>query len=105
VNLENELRDALRREPAPVDFTAKVLAGTVVSPIRVLPWWRRPAALALAAGLILGAMIPTAIFEYHQREERRALAARNQLMAALAITRTRLQQAKARIHRQTRHTL
>ena len=105
MNLENELRDALRREPAPVDFTAKVLAGTVVSPIRVLPWWRRPAALALAAGLILGAMIPTAIFEYHQREERRALAARNQLMAALAITRTRLQQAKARIHRQTRHTL
>jgi ElaB/YqjD/DUF883 family membrane-anchored ribosome-binding protein len=105
VNLEDGLRDALRREPAPVDFAAKVLARTVVSPIRALPWWRRPVTLALAAGLILGALIPTAMFEYQQREERRALAARNQLMAALAITRTRLQQAKARIQRQTRHTL
>ncbi len=105
MNLENGLKDALRREPAPVDFAAKVLARTVVSPSRTLPWWKRPVTLALAAGLILGALIPTTIFEYHQREERRALAARNQLMAALAITRTRLQQAKARIQRQTRHTL
>jgi hypothetical protein len=105
VNLEDGLRDALRREPAPVDFTAKVLARTVVSPTHVLPWWRRPVTLALAAGLVLGALAPTAVFEYHQREERRALAARNQLMAALAITRTRLRQAKARIQRQTRHTL
>jgi hypothetical protein len=105
VNLENGLREALRREPAPVDFAAKVLARTVVAPTRRLSWWKRPVTLALAAGLILGALIPTTIFEYHQREERRALAARNQLMAALAITRTRLQQAKARIQRQTRHAL
>jgi hypothetical protein len=105
VNIEDGLRDALRREPAPVDFAAKVLARTVVSPARGLAWWRRPVTLALAAGLILGALIPTTIFEYRQREERRALAARNQLMAALSITRTRLQQAKARIQRQTRHTL
>ena len=105
MNIEDGLRDALRREPAPVDFAAKVLARTVVSPARGLAWWRRPVTLALAAGLILGALIPTTIFEYRQREERRALAARNQLMAALAITRTRLQQAKARIQHQTRHTL
>lgn len=105
MNLEDGLREALRRQPAPVDFAAKILARTVVSPSRGLPWWKRPVTLALAAGLILGALIPTTIFEYHQREERRALAARNQLMAALAITRTRLQQAKARIQRRTRHTL
>ena len=105
MNLEDGLRDALRREPAPADFAAKVLAKTLVSPARGQSWWKRPVTLALAAGLILGALIPTTIFEYHQREERRALAARNQLMAALAITRTRLQQAKARIQRQTRHTL
>jgi hypothetical protein len=105
VNLESDLREALRRESAPADFAAKVLARTVVSPIRVLPWWKRPVTLALAAGLILGALIPTTIFEYHQREERRALAARNQLMAALAITRASLRQAKARIQRHTRHTL
>ena len=105
MNLEDGLRDALRREPAPADFAAKVLARTVVSPNRGLPWWRRPVTLAFAAGLVLGALVPTAVFEYNQREERRALAARNQLMAALAITRTRLQQAKARIQRQTRHTL
>ena len=105
MNLENGLRDALRRELAPADFAAKVLARTVVSSTRRLPWWKRPVTLALAAGLILGALVPTTIFEYHQREERRALAARNQLMAALAITRTRLQQAKERIQRHTRHTL
>lgn len=105
MNLENDLREALRRESAPADFAAKVLARTVISPIRVMPWWRRPVVLALAAGLVLGALIPTTIFEYHQHEERRALAARNQLMAALAITRTSLKRAKARIQRQTRHTL
>jgi hypothetical protein len=105
MNLEDGLKDALRREPAPVDFAAKILARTVISPTRGMPWWKRPVTLALAAGLILGALVPTTIYEYHQREERRALAAKNQLMAALAITRARLQQAKARIQRQTRHTL
>jgi hypothetical protein len=102
VNLENELREALRREPAPADFAAKVLSRTLAAPIT---WWRRPVTLALAAGLILGALIPTAISEYHERERLRALEARRQLIAALTITRVQLRQAKERIRRNTRHTL
>jgi hypothetical protein len=99
VNLENELRDALRREPAPEGFAARVLVKS-----RAAPWWRRPAALALAAGLAVAALIPSAI-EYRLRQQRRALEARDQLMAALAVTRVQLQHVRERIQRNTRHTL
>ena len=99
MNLENELRQALRREPAPPDFAAGILAKT-----RTIPRWRSRATLALAAGLVLAAIVPSAILRHH-REEQRALEARDQLLTALRITRIQLQHAKARIQRNTRHTL
>jgi anti-sigma-K factor RskA len=102
-NLEDELRAALRREPAPRDFAAGVLAQTV-SKAR-MPLWRRPAMLALAAVIVLAALIPSASFEYHRREQRRALEARDQLMTALSITKVQLRQAKEKIRVNTRRTL
>jgi hypothetical protein len=93
VNFEDQLRDVLKREPAPADFTAKVLART--SAERSGTIWRRPAILALAASLTLAALIPAAI-EYRQRQ--RAREAKQQLIAALIITRTQLDQVKERIH-------
>lgn len=105
MNLDQELRNALRREPAPDGFAARVLAKTRVTEIRVTPWWRRPAALALAAALLLAALIPSAVSEYHRRERQRGLEAKEQLMTALSITRVQFQQAKERIRRNTRHAL
>lgn len=100
MKLEDELREALRREPAPDGFAARVLARASAA-----PWWKRPATLALAAGLTVAALIPPAIMERHQRERERALDARNQLRAALAITRTQLEQTREKIRRNTRHVL
>ncbi|HTA45895.1 MAG TPA: hypothetical protein VK789_25795 [Bryobacteraceae bacterium] len=105
MNPEHELREALRREPAPEGFAARVLAQTRIPPIRVTPWWRRPATLALAAALLLTLMIPSEISNYRRREQQHGLEAKKQLMNALAITRVQLQQAQARVRRNTRHAL
>jgi hypothetical protein len=98
MNFEDELKAALRREPAPADFAARVLAKT-----RVLPFWRRPAALATAAALTLTALVPSAVYQY--RQHRRAIEARDQLILALSITRAQLQQVRERIHHNTRHKI
>ena len=98
MNLEDDLRRALRLEPAPADFAARVLSKT-----RVVPFWRRPVALAIAAALALAALIPPAVYQH--RRQQRALEARDQLAAALAITRVQLQQVRERIQRNTRHKL
>jgi len=91
MNLENELREALCREPAPADFAANVLARAAVKK-------RRPAlALAMAAGLVAAALIPPAVSEYHRRQQ--AMEAHRELLLALSITRTKLQQTQARLER------
>jgi hypothetical protein len=95
-NLDDELREALRREPAPVDFTARVLAKVPVKTVAI-PFWRRPvAALAMAAGL-MAALIPPAISAYHRRQEAQAMEARRELLVALSITRATLIQARAKL--------
>ena len=93
MNLEDELRQALRREPAPADFAANVRARVPVKK-------RRPAlAFAVAAGLALTALIPPAVSEYHRRRQARAFEARRELLIALSITRTKLLQTQTRIER------
>ena len=96
MNFEDELRTALRREPAPADFAAQVLSKT-----RILPFWRRPATLALAAAIALAALIPPAIYEH--RRQQRAVEARDQLIEALAITKVQLLEVSEKI-RQKRGT-
>ena len=103
MNFEDELKAALQREPAPPDFAANVLAKTTLGKPRVLPFWRRPAALAIAAVLALTALVPSAVYQY--RQHRRAIEARDQLILALSITRVQLQQVKEKINRNTRRKI
>jgi hypothetical protein len=107
LNFEDDLRAALRREPPPADFAAKVLAAAARQDrVVAFPFWRRPAGWALAAGLAAAAILPPAVLEYRHREERRALEAKHQLLSALNITRAKLRQTGERVHRATaRHTL
>jgi hypothetical protein len=105
MNLDDELRAALKREPAPEDFAAKVvaktrLAKTRTSGARILPFWRRPLTLALAAALAVAALVPPAVHQY--RQQRRATEARDQLVTALSITRVQLQHVRERIQQNTR---
>ena len=99
MNLEDDLRAALRREPPPSDFAAKVLAKTVLKS-RVIPFWRRPAAMAIAAAVALAAVIPSA---YEYRRQQRGIEARDQLVLALSITKIQLQQAREKIRHNARH--
>jgi hypothetical protein len=98
MNLEDDLRRALRREPAPPDFAAKVLSKT-----RVLSFRRRSAIMAIAAALAVAALIPPAVYQY--RKQRRAVEARDQLVAALAITKVQLEHVREKIRRNTRHKI
>jgi hypothetical protein len=112
MNLDDELRAALQHEPAPADFAAKVLAKTTLArttlaktrgyQARVPPFWRRPVTLAIAAALALAALLPPAVYRY--REQQRALEARDQLIAALSITKVQLQRVRQKIQN-TRHKI
>jgi hypothetical protein len=105
MNLDDQLRQSLRREPAPPDFAANVLARAAAGR-SVIPFWRRPLTLALAAGLLVAALLPPSVAEYRRREqEERAAEARAQLLTALSITKAQLLRVNARIQRNTRHTL
>ena len=111
MNLEDDLRAALRRESPPVDFAAKVLSAAAQESGRqesviAFPFWRRPASWAVAAGLAAAAILPPAVLEYRHRERGRALEAKHELLSALSITRAKLRQTRERVHRATaRHTL
>jgi hypothetical protein len=103
VNIEDELRAALRREPAPADFAARILSKTHVVKTHLSKTSRAPWKLTVAATLAFAALIPPTVHEY--RREQRAIAARDQLVEALSITRVQLQKAKEKIRRNTRHPL
>jgi hypothetical protein len=108
MNLEDDLRAALRREPAPEGFAARVLAATAPPKRTVLPFrhssvFTSGRALAIAAALAVAAVVPAAVYEY--RRERRALEARDQLMVALSITRVQLHQAREKVRQTTRHRI
>ena len=100
MNLEDQLKQALRAEAPPVGFAARVLRRTQESR-RWQPAWRSPLALALAAGLVAAVAIPSVVFEHRHREQERALEARGQLMTALGITRIQIREVKEKIRRST----
>ncbi len=109
--IEEGLRETFRREAAPPDFAAKVLARTAleekavtsakVVEMRPKSWLRRPFALGIAAAVGL-AIIPVAVLDYQRREEARGMKAKQDLLTALAITRVQLQQAKSKVQRATK---
>jgi hypothetical protein len=93
MNVEDSLREALRREAAPPDFAANVLAATA----RRKPW----RLVALAAAIAIAITHP-AVNEYHRR---RAIQARDRLVRALSITQTQLDQVRQKLQTNTRNLL
>ncbi len=101
---EEDLRAALRREPAPPDFARKLKRRL---PVAI---WQRPVAWAIAAGLLLAAAIPPAAIEHRRQQEARAEEARaqeagRQLQYALQLTNSTLRQTRERIQRATKRAL
>lgn len=101
MNLEQQLREALRPSDPGEDFTAAVMARIPIDAIAAAPrkglarrrgYWP----FALAASVLL-AFIGTQQFLQHRQRER-AFAAHVQLEQALAITSAELQQLQQRLN-------
>ena len=93
MNIESDLKRALRRESPPAGFASRVIArlGAEAKPRRRAPWWR-----AVAAGIVL-----TAIFggwavreEVRRREGERA---RDEVMIALRIAGAKVRTAQEHV--------
>ena len=89
MSLENELRQALRRVPAPEGFAERVLARVGEPHREPRPaWWR-----AVAATLLLGAILGG--WGAHQTMQRReGERAREQVLLALRIAGTHVARAQ-----------
>jgi len=97
--LEEELRNALRREEPPEGFAGRVLAATAQT--RPNSWSRilsRPEMRwAMAGALCLMLALAGMEFKQARREEARGEAAKAQLMQALHITASKLQRAQEKV--------
>lgn len=98
-DLEQSLRAALAKVPAPAGLTERILARIGARRGRRAPWWRIPAVrLALAAAL-LAAMAVGGVMAYQGQRRARGERARRQVMLALRITGARLHAVQAQIAR------
>lgn len=104
--MDEELRQALRREEAPAGFAERVLAGVrqrqAMEP--ATPWWRRwmrvhVVALRYATTLILMMAVAIGAWEYrrYEQERREGEAARQQVLLALRIASRKLQYAHTKV--------
>ena len=104
IPFEEELRQALnRREPA-ADFTARVLARAAAEDAKKNSsfWfsWRLGLATAAVAILTLSGGV---VYQQHERSLR-GLAAKRQLLIAIRITGTKLQQVQERVKESEQET-
>lgn len=105
MRLEDELRRAMARHNPPGDFTARVLAraaqqesGTAARAWRA--WFERGRAWRLAGALAGISLAVSAGFMYQQHERAvRGEAAKGQLLLAVRIAGTKLQQAHRQVLR------
>jgi len=94
--IENDLKTALRRKPAPPGFTAKVLKRIEDNkfdqraPRRSMPHklW------ALAAAALILVVVGTGVFQYQQRIRNRNEAALQRTLTALSIAAVQLDRAE-----------
>jgi hypothetical protein len=93
MNLDDELRSALRREDPSSGFARRVVAQAQSKPARKPAMPRILWAMAMAAMLVIGL---TGTFEYRQMEAERA---GREAVLALRITAEKLNQTRDKIHR------
>jgi hypothetical protein len=100
MNLENDLRRALRREPPPAGFAGRVLQRIEVEEgqSRVsgqagsahFRWWRATAASVMLAAVLGG----YALHEVHRREGERA---RDEVLRAMSIASAKVRYAQQQV--------
>ena len=98
MNLEQELKDALKRQPPP-DMAERVMAAIdarKVPAAAALTLWRR-AGLPLAAAAALLLVVGIGVVRQREAEREQGEAAARQLVTALRIASETLNEAKAEI--------
>jgi hypothetical protein len=102
-SLEKALRESLRREPAPPDFAARVMKAAQAHPAQTYKSPRRSFTLALAAAIAAAAIVPAVIIDRQHRAAEKRTRARQDLLTALAITRTQIELARQKVEFATRN--
>ena len=100
MNLEQELKDALKRQQAPPDMTERVMAAinSREVPARAPSFWRRhPAGLPLAAAAALLVVVGIGVARQREAEREQGAAAARQLVTALRIASETLNDVKDEI--------
>src|SRR4051812_33894513 len=99
MNLDHELKQALRRVPAPEGFADRVLAHAKNGerPAAAAPRWRAVAATLLVAA-VLGGWSANQVLE-RRREHDEGERAREQVLVALRITGAKVAQAQRGVSR------
>ncbi|MFN0124241.1 MAG: hypothetical protein ACKV2V_27390 [Blastocatellia bacterium] len=106
VDLENQLKSALRRREAPPDFADRVLAQVAELPARITPWtrflamFRLPSVRFAMAGALACLLVMAGLTVFRQRQERlraEGELARAQVMFAFQIASSKLNRAKQKI--------
>jgi hypothetical protein len=101
MNIEESLRDAMRREDAPAGFRKVVAArASAAAAARKAARWRLMT--AIAAVLVLAAVTSAGVSEYRRRK---AIEAQDQFRKALAITETQFEHAREKLQKNTRNLL
>ncbi len=96
---EQELKDSLRREPAPDWLADAVMArvGAEKQRQRKPEWFGWARLRWVAASMVLIAVVGGVRFEQQRQERVRGEEAKEELMAAFQVTGTKLRQAEERV--------
>ncbi|MGE5646801.1 MAG: hypothetical protein ACM336_13515 [Acidobacteriota bacterium] len=86
--LDDELRDAFRREDPGPEFTARVLRAAAAREPKQEAWWRLPKLRWALAASLAGLMLTIGGVEYRQRQQGEA--AKERLLLAMRIAGTKL---------------
>jgi hypothetical protein len=92
MNLEHELKRALRRESPPAGFAGRVLERIEAEQTRRRPVWWRAAAASVTLGLLLGGYATHRVVEH-----RRGEAAKEQVLTAMRIAGEKVRYAQQEV--------
>jgi hypothetical protein len=92
MNLEHDLKRALRRESPPAGFASRVMQRIEADQPRKRPVWWRAAAASVTLGLLLGGYATHKAVEYRRGEH-----AKQQVLEAMRITSEKMRYARQEV--------
>jgi hypothetical protein len=95
--IEQSLKAALQREPAPSRLADRVLREAGAHPRPAALWWRLPIVRWATVGVVAMACVAGALSEHARQRHIRGQQARQQVLLALRITGTKLRAVQEQV--------